>query len=81
MKIHVHLYAQLRDIAGVSDFSVTVPKAASVTDVLEKLYELKPTLRAHDKSILVGSGTDFVERTHVLFEDEELAVMPPVQGG
>ena len=81
MNIHVHFYAQLRDVAGVSDLSVNVPQGASVEDVLEKLYELKPTLRRHDKNILIGSGVDFVERNHVMTEDEALAIMPPVQGG
>lgn len=81
MKIYVHFYAQLRDVAGVSDLSVQVPQAASVADVLEKLYQLKPMLRTHDKNVLIGSGVDFVERNHVLTEDEELAIMPPVQGG
>ena len=81
MKIQVHFYAQLRDIAGVSELSVKVPQASSVADVLEKLYQSKPMLRAHDKNILIGSGVDFVARNHVLSEDEELAIMPPVQGG
>ena len=81
MKISVRFYAQLRDVAGVSDLAVKVPEAATVADVLEELYLLKPMLRAHDKSILVGSGVHFVERAHVLTEDETLAIMPPVQGG
>lgn len=81
MEIQVHFYAQLRDIAGISDLSMNISQGASVADVLEKLYQLKPMLRAHDKTILVGSGVDFVGRNHVLTEDEELAIMPPVQGG
>lgn len=81
MKIHVHLYAQLRDAAGVSELSMDVPQAASVSDILEKLYQLDPALRAHDKNILIGTGVDFVERNYVLTEGEEIALMPPVQGG
>ena len=81
MKIHVHFYAQLRDVAGVSDLSLDVAEAASVADVLEKLYRLKPMVREHDKSILIGAGVDFVERDHLLTDGEELAIMPPVQGG
>jgi len=81
MTIHVHFYAQLRDIAGVSDLSMDFSQAARVADVLEKLYQLKPALQAHDKNILIGAGVDFVERDHLLTEGEELAIMPPVQGG
>ena len=80
MKIHVQFYAQLRDLVGVS-INVDVEQGATVADLLNKIYELKPTLRAHDKSLLVAAGVDFVERKRVLSEGEEIAIMPPVQGG
>ena len=81
MRIHVHFYAQLRDVAGVSDLSLELPEDSSVADVLEELYRLKPMLGAHDKNILIGTGVDFVGRDHLLTEGEDLAIMPPVQGG
>ena len=36
---------------------------------------------AHDKSILVGAGLEFVDRNYKLNPGEEIAIMPPVQGG
>jgi molybdopterin converting factor small subunit len=41
----------------------------------------KPALRAHDKSILIGAGLEFVDRNYNLHAGEEIAIMPPVQGG
>ena len=81
MKVHVQFYAQLRDLAGVAKLDVDLRGPATVGEVIEKLYELKPALRAHDQSILVGSGVDFVGRNHVLSDGEEIAIMPPMQGG
>ncbi len=81
MKIQVHFYAQLRDLADVSKLIVDLRERATVAELLEKIYAVKPALRAHDKSILVGAGVDFVERDRVLSEGEEIAIMPPVQGG
>jgi molybdopterin converting factor small subunit len=81
MKIHVQFYAQLRDLVGVSMLNVDVGQGATVAELLHKLYELEPRLLVHDKSILVGAGVDFVERKHLLSEGEEIAIMPPVQGG
>ena len=43
--------------------------------------EVKPALRAHDKSILIGAGLEFVDRNYTLNPGEEIAIMPPVQGG
>jgi len=58
-----------------------LPQGASVRELLEKIYAQKPALRAHDKSILVGAGLEFVDRNYKLNPGEEIAIMPPVQGG
>ncbi len=81
MTIPVHFYAQLRDLIGVSKLDVDLDEGGTVADLLQKIYELKPALRLHDKTILVGAGVDFVERNYVLSDGEEIAIMPPVQGG
>jgi len=81
MKVHVHFYAQLRDLLGVSELDVDLGERATITDLLEKIYAVKPALRGHDQTILVGAGVEFVERDHVLSEGEDIAIMPPVQGG
>ena len=81
MKIHVQFYAQLRDLAGVSRLDFDVSQGDTVAELLSRIYELKPELRAQDKTTLVGSGVDFVERNHVLSDGDEVALMPPVQGG
>jgi len=81
MTVNVQFYAQLRDLAGVSNLNVDVDYGATIADLLAKIYALQPVLRAHDQSILVAAGVDFVARNHVLSEGEEIAIMPPVQGG
>jgi molybdopterin converting factor small subunit len=81
MKLRVQFYAQLRDLAGTSEMDVEMPESSTVRDLLGKIYDDRPALRPHDKSILVGAGVEFVERNYVLKPDEEVSIMPPVQGG
>lgn len=81
MKVQVQFYSHLRDLAGTSNIDVDVADGAAVSDVLEQLYDRFPVLRSHDKSILVGAGVEFVDRDYKLKLDEEISVMPPVQGG
>ena len=45
------------------------------------LYSRTPALRDWDKSILVAAGVEFVGRDHVLQPDDQISIMPPVQGG
>ena len=81
MKIHVQFYAQLRDLVGMRELDIDLAEDATVGDLLEKVYAQQPALRSHDKSILIGAGVQFVDRSHALKPGEEIAIMPPVQGG
>jgi len=81
MKIHVQFYAQLRALIGTREMEIDLAEDATVRDLLEKIYSKQPALRSHDKSILIGAGVEFVDRSHKLKPGEEIAIMPPVQGG
>ena len=81
MKTHVQFYAQLRDLVGTRELVVDLAEGATVHDLLAEIYAQQPALRLHDKSILVGAGVEFVDRNYELKPGEEIAIMPPVQGG
>jgi molybdopterin converting factor small subunit len=81
MKIRVQFYAHLRDLVGIRDLELDVRDGATVGDLLDQVYAQRPALRAHDKSILIGAGLEFVDRNYKLNPSEKIAIMPPVQGG
>ena len=81
MNVRVQFYAQLRELTGIHELEVELPHGATVRELLEQIYVQKPALRAQDKSILVGVGLEFVDRNYKLKPADEIAVMPPVQGG
>jgi sulfur-carrier protein len=81
MKVRVYFYAQLRDLVGMRELDVDLAEGATVRDLLEEIYAMQPALRPQDKSILIGAGVEFVDRNYKLKSGEEIAIMPPVQGG
>jgi MoaD family protein len=81
MKVRVQFYAQLRDLVGMRELELEILDGATIRDLLEQLYVGRPALGAYDKSILVGAGLEFVDRNYKLNPGEEIAIMPPVQGG
>ena len=81
MKIHVQFYAQLRDLIGIRGLDVELAEGATVRELLDQIYVKQPALRSHDRSILIGAGVEFVDRSYKLKQGEEIAIMPPVQGG
>lgn len=81
MNVRVQFYAQLRELIGVEELHLEFPEGATVRELLEEIYARQPALRTHDKSILIGAGLEFVDRNYKLNPREEIAIMPPVQGG
>ena len=81
MKVRVQFYAQLRDLIGMRELEVDLPEGASVRELLDQIYAKQPALRSHDKRILIGADLEFVDRNHKLKPGEEIAIMPPMQGG
>ena len=81
MKVRVQFYAQLRELMGIRELELELAPGATVRELVENIYAQKPALRAHDKSILIGAGLEFVDRNYTLNPGEEIAIMPPVQGG
>jgi molybdopterin converting factor small subunit len=81
MNVRAQFFAQLKDVMGTSALNVELTDGATVAELLEKFYAQTPSLRQWDKTILIGAGVEFVERDHVLQPNEEIAIMPPVQGG
>ena len=81
MKVHVQFFSRLRDLAGTSSMEIEVSEGTRAVDLLELLYSSTPALRDWDKSILVAAGVEFVERDYALKSNDEISIMPPVQGG
>ncbi len=81
MRITAQFFSQLRDIADADELALDLPDGSTAADLLAHLYERFPKLQKWDASILVGIGVDFVDRNRVIQSHDQIAIMPPVQGG
>jgi molybdopterin converting factor small subunit len=81
MRITVQFYSQLKEIAGTEESAIDLRDGATVADLLARLYAASPALKKWDRNILVGAGVEFVDRDHVLQPNDQIAIMPPGQGG
>ncbi len=77
----VQFFSQLKEIVGASELTVDLPDGTAVSDLLARLYRDFPALAQWDRNLLIGAGIDFVGREHRISPNDEIAIMPPVQGG
>lgn len=81
MKVRVQFFSRLKDLVRDAEAEYEIADGSTVADLLAQLYACSPALREWDSSILVGAGVEFVARDYVLRPNDEIAIMPPVQGG
>lgn len=83
MKIRVLLFSVLQDLAGAAEIEESLDECREwrVSDLLERLYQRHEGLRTWDAQILVAVDHEYAERDAILKDGQEVAIMPPVQGG
>ena len=83
MKLNILFFSTLKGVVGCDEMSLTVAEIGGirVADVLEKLYSQFPQLKEWDSQVLLALDQAYVDRDAEVSDGQELAIMPPVQGG
>lgn len=82
MTVRAQFFSRLRDAAGASEVEIEIAEdAATVRNLLARLYEKFPGLEQWDAHVLTAVGVEYVGRDTALRGGECVAIMPPVQGG
>lgn len=94
MTVRVLAFSGLRDLLGweerewelvpagdaQTDSHAQTPQI-TVQDLLESLFDSYPALRDWDGRLLIAVDCTYAERRQALRAGQEVAIMPPVQGG
>ena len=81
MKAYVKLFAILREKAGTSGLTLELPEAATVADLLKEMAQQFPNLLEGASHTMVAVNTEYVQKSHLLHDGDEVALIPPVSGG
>ena len=82
MKLKVLFFSVLRDCTGCDDLSFDIDREGmTIDDVLQRLYAQFPSLKEWDEQMLLALDQAYVDRDKPVSGGQELAIMPPVQGG
>ncbi len=81
MNIPVTFHSYFKDLAGIGQTNIELPKGAPVNDLLARLYQQHPPLAAMKHSTLIAVGLEYQNRDYPLQPGDQVALFPPVQGG
>jgi sulfur-carrier protein len=81
MRVTVHLFARLRELAGHSDVDCEVPAGATIKDVWNAIAGRYPALAPLGSSVSCAKNEDFARMQAPVAEGDAIAFLPPVSGG
>jgi len=81
MKVRVLFFGMLRDLAGLSSESLSLPEPARLADLLHHYEERIPKLKAMSASIAMSINQEYAAPESELKPGDEVALLPPVSGG
>ena len=81
IKIFVLFFAGARDIVGHSCLEIEIPKASTISQLREILLARFPRLENLASRAAFAVNESFALPDKVLFENDEVAFLPPVSGG
>lgn len=81
MTLRVLFFSVLQDLTGTPEAIFDCSEGSSAQDLLNLLFEKWPAMRAWDASLLIAADHAYIKRDTPLRPGQEIAIMPPVQGG
>ncbi len=83
MTLRVLFFSVLQDVVGRTEVDCDLGDAQSVTvsDLLGHLFERYPELARWKESLLISADLEYVRPEDIVRPGQEIAIMPPVQGG
>ena len=80
IKFKVLLFGITRDLAGKSQLEIELEEGSNVSALLEKLGD-DFTQLSEIKSLMIAVNNEYAKPDHILKENDEIALIPPVSGG
>ncbi|MDA8908653.1 MAG: MoaD/ThiS family protein [Verrucomicrobiales bacterium] len=82
MKITVLFFSIFREKTGFNELTLGLGgSSTTVADALAELFASFEELRSWESKMLIAVNCEYADGTTVLQDGDELALMPPVQGG
>jgi molybdopterin converting factor subunit 1 len=81
MEVRLRFFASIREKLHRSEATCAVPEGATVCDLLDRLCQDYPPLRDVRRSVSIAVNREYVDPDHILSDDDEVALIPPVSGG
>lgn len=80
-KIKVRLFANLRELVGEREITITVPGGVTVSYLNNEILKMYPQLKSFSNKFVTSVNCKVTTGDTVITSSDEIALLPPVSGG
>ena len=80
-KIKVRLFANLRELVGEREITITVPGGVTVSYLNNEILNKYPQLKSFSTKFVTSVNCKVTTGDTVITSSDEIALLPPVSGG
>ena len=80
-KIKVRLFANLRELVGEREITITVPGSVTVSYLNNEILNKYPQLKSFSNKVVTSVNCKVTTGDTVITSSDEIALLPPVSGG
>jgi molybdopterin converting factor subunit 1 len=80
-KITVRLFANLREVVGEREITVTVPSGVTVSCLNNEIFRKYPQLKSFSNKFVTSVNCKVTTGDTIITSSDEIALLPPVSGG
>ncbi len=80
MKVNVLLFGITKDLVGKQLLNIDIQEKSTVADFKKMLQERYPEL-IELNSLAIAVNSEYAKDSTLIFENDEIALIPPVSGG
>ncbi len=80
-KIKVRLFANLRELVGEREITITVPTGVTVNYLNNEILNKYPQLKSFSNKFVTSVNCKVTTGDTVITSSDEIALLPPVSGG
>ena len=81
VSINVILFANLKELAGVKKFNLTIPDQTTISELKQIISEKYPGISQVLNASIVAVNHEYSQEAYTLKNEDEIAIFPPVSGG
>ena len=80
-KIKVRLFANLRELVGEREITITVPGGITVSNLNNEILKKYPQLKSFSNKFVTSVNCKITTGDTIITSSDEIALLPPVSGG